>query len=251
MIMKTKNALLNQIQLIILYLNNLYQNIKIIVFLFIFFTLPSLIIKIRIIYFLIIIILSILVEISNLSLFNDLFFPFDFSILNSNDVNNGITNDSAGSNLTNGSSTNSDPNLPNSPNPMGNESALIINGNSNHDNTSNSVSNMHINGNDSSFDFIDEEEDVQNSNNLIAPISDSDDAVRFNEIEYDPQFDDLEFNPCILYHVDHPFFERMVYQQIANNNVLELVEFITSSTNPEWDIDSKYDAINIIEEIVY
>ena len=221
--MKTMNTI---IQLFILYLNDLYQNIKVNVFIFIVLTLPPLIMKIRIIYLIIIIILSVLVGIFNLPFFNDFFLFSDFSILKSNNnIDDEIINNSLGSNVNNGSSINSDPNLPNTPNPIDNESAVIINQNSNHDNISNDDSSL--------IEFMDEEEDDIRENNLEDSISDSDEEVRFNEIEYDPQFDDLEFNPSVFYHVDHPYFERMVHRQLENNNILELVELINSSNSPE------------------
>jgi hypothetical protein len=153
--------------------------------------------------------------------------------------------------MSNGSSSNSEPNLPDSPNSIGNESGVVISQNSNHDYGSNTNSISNLNGHSTSFDFPDEEED----NNFIESFSDSDseseDTVSFNEIEYDPQFDDLEFNPCVLYHIDHPYFERMVHQQIAENNTANLAGAIISSNKPEWDLDSKSDAINFIEYIVY
>jgi hypothetical protein len=43
----------------------------------------------------------------------------------------------------------------------------------------------------------------------------------------------------------------MVYEQSAENNIEDLVDVIISSNKPEWDIDSKLEAIDIIENIVY
>jgi hypothetical protein len=187
-------------------------------------------------------------EIYNFLYFNELIFSPDFSILSSNDVDRGITDDSVGSNMSNGSSNNSEPNLPDSPNSMGNESGLVISQNSNHDHGSNNNSMSNLNENSNSFNFPDEED----NNNFIDSDSESDseDTVSFNEIEYDPQFDDLEFNPCVLYHIDHPYFERMVHEQIAENNISDVADAIISSNKPEWDFDSKSDAIDFIENIV-
>jgi hypothetical protein len=235
------------VSLIILYFSILYQNIKFKLSLFIIFRLPFLLMQIRIIYLLVIIIIFFLGEIYNFLYFNELLFSSDISILSSNDVDRGTSNDSVGSNMSNGSSSNSDPNLPDSPNSIGNESGVVISQNSNHDYGSNTNSISNLNGHSSSFDFPDEEDD----NNFIYYVSNSEDTVRFNEIEYDPQFDDLEFNPCVLYHIDHPYFERMVHQQIAENNTADLAGAIISSNKPEWDLDSKSDAINFIENIVY
>jgi hypothetical protein len=191
-----------QTSLIILYFSILYQNIKFNLCFFIIFKLPLLLMQIRVISFLAIIIIFFLGEIYNLLCFNELLFSSDISILSSNDFDRGISNDSAGSNMVNGSSNNSEPNLPDSPNSIGSESGVVISQNSNHDYGSNNNSISNLNGHSNSFDVLDEEDD-----DFIDSLVDSEDRVRFNEIEYDPQFDDLEFNPCVLYHVDHPYFE--------------------------------------------
>jgi hypothetical protein len=43
----------------------------------------------------------------------------------------------------------------------------------------------------------------------------------------------------------------MVYQHILNNNLIDLVETITSTSRPGWDLDAKQEALRVIEYIVY
>ena len=256
---KSMNMIKNKFEFFNLNLGNKYLNYKIncsffLLFykyqftLFIIFTLPILIIKIIIMYFLMIIILLLFVNIFNFSLDNLFSYFIDLFCLNSNNLGQEFTN--MESNISNASLNNSEPNLPNTPNPIGSESAVVISQGSTQDNIQN-------NEQSSLLDIeLNEEEsiignNIQTTNNEIPESTNSEDIVGFDEIEYDPQFDDIEFNPCVLYHKNHPFFVDMVYNHLSNNNIIDLVETITSTSRPEWDLEAKQDALSVIEYIVY
>jgi hypothetical protein len=277
------NTIKNQLDFIILYLFFYYQYFKFNVIFFILFTLPNLILIIRIIYFLFIIILLLSAEISNLLFYGNLFNLTEIIApsptapeLSYNNFDLSIPTDSADSSISNNTSApsststsnNFEPNLPNTPNhnPMGSELGVVINQGSSQDNTMNNniPSNIQSNGQSSLFLDDNDHEVVENYNprvidniqrfNRFIPSnfgSETEDIVGFNEIEYDPQFDDLDFNPCVLYHIDHPFFTNMIYQHILNETLLDLIDIIISSRNPIWDIDSKTDAVAIIEFVLY
>ena len=267
--MKTKsmnmNIIRNKYQFINLYLDNKYLNYKLkcrffILFykfqftFFIIFSLPILILKIIIMYFLMIIIVLLFVNIFNFSLDNLFSYFIDLFCLSSNNLGQEFTNDLMESNISNASSNNSEPNLPNTPNPIGSESGVVISQGSSQDNTTN----IQNNGQSSILDIddnINEENsrignNIQSINNEIPQSTNSEDIVGFDEIEYEPQFDDIEFNPCVLYHKNHPFFVDMVYHHIFNDNILDLVETISSTRRPGWNLDAKHDAFIIIEHIV-
>jgi len=257
------NMIKNKFEFFNLNLDNKYLNYKIncsffLLFykfkftLFIIFTLPKLIIKIIIMYFLIIIILLLFVNIFNFSLDNLFSYIIDLFCLNSNNLGQEFTNNLMESNISNASLNNSEPNLPNTPNPIGSESGVVISQGSTQDNIQNNEQSsiLDIDNN------LNEEDsrignNIQTTNNEIPESTNSEDIVRFDEIEYDPQFDDIEFNPCVLYHKNHPFFVDMVYQHLLNNNIIDLVETITSTRRPGWDLESKQDALRVIEYIVY
>ena len=67
------------------------------------------------------------------------------------------------------------------------------------------------------------------------------------DIEYDPQYDDLDFNNTVLYPYDHSWFERMVQNHIDNHSVGSVVRAINNNSNTDyWDTASKEEAIQYI-----
>lgn len=232
---------------------------------------PLIILKIRIIYSLIIIvfvivtiIVEILMQLTSFSLSSciELLLVTDISdfLIQSSNFESDNTNNQLSSSISS-SSNQSEPTPPNLPDPINTDLSTALVQNINQDNNSNSNSiNSHINGNTHINGNING--NINGHTNLNGNLNDhtnlnednsnlnSDESLGFNDVPYDPQEDDLNFNPIVLYHIDHRFFEHMVHFHIANNTIVDVMEAIANSNSEDWDEDSKYDAIGFIAEIL-
>jgi len=213
------------------------------------FKLPLLLLKIRIYYSLFIFIFIFLNGtfkfVLSISLDDLIINISDFLILSSNfesdDFNNQIS-----SNMS--SSTNqSGPTPPNLPNPISNDSSTALVQSINQDNNSNiNNNNPHINGNTN----INGINGVNGHTNSNVEIQENDDIIRFNDVEYDPQEDDLTYNHFVLYPLYNSFFEIMVINHIADNSILDVIEAINNTNNQNWNDNLKLLAIEFIEQAI-
>jgi hypothetical protein len=224
---------------------------------FIHFKLSLFLLKIRIYYSLFILSIILVNEILKLILslsLGDIINISDFLILSSN-FESDNTNNQISSSFS--SSTNqSEPTPPNSPNPISSDSSTALVQSINQDNNNNTNTNNphpHINGNNgingnNSINGINGHTNINGNTNSNVEIVDENSPVIFNEVEYDPQNDDAIFNPYILYPINHRFFEFMVFNHLANDNILGVIEAINNTTSGYWDDNSKLAAIEFIEE---
>lgn len=220
-------------------------------FLFIYFELPSFLFKIRVFYLLSIIIINILILLSyyiydlqfiNLNIifylnlesnFNFLNYQLDHNLIYSIPNNeNGSQNDL---NMSNNNFSNNNTNPSNNPNPLGSENNAIVLLNSNQERDNEYFNNSNFNGSTRNENTDD------NSSHSRFIFRASSPLTIFNEIEYDPQYDDLDFNSTVLYPYNHPWFESMVQNHIDNHSVGSVVRAINNSNN--WETASKEEAI--------
>jgi hypothetical protein len=221
--------------------------------LFIYFELPSLLFKIRVFYLFSIIIINLLILLSYYT-YDLQFITFDtlvyFNFLNNQLDDNfiySIPNNGDSSqndfNLSNNNSSNNntDPSNNPNPNPFGSENnaIVVINGNQERDND------LTSNFNDSNLTT--RNEDMESQSRLLFRASSP--VTLFNEISYDPQYDDQEFNSKVLYPYNHPWFERMVQNHIDNlsiGSVIRAINNYSNIDNPDWNTNSKLEAIQFI-----
>jgi hypothetical protein len=236
-------------------------------FIFIYFKLPSLLIKIRVFYLLSIIIINLLIFLLNyyelqISTFNTISYfnlesYFKFYLFNNQLEDNfiyTIPNNQNGNynyndfNLSNNSSSNNNINPSNNPNPLGSESNAIVLINSNQERDNDLISNLIDNKFNDSTNDLNENTSNQSSQFRYLFRASSPDTF-FNEISYDPQYDDLEFNSKVLYPYDHIWFDNMVQNRIdqyAVGSLIRAINNISDTDNLYWDIDSKQEAIHYI-----
>jgi len=252
----------SQLILYKIYINNFIYNLilrfvllKFEFFLFIYFELPSFLFKIRVFYLLSIIIINILILLSyyiydlqfiNLNIIFYFNLEYYFNFLNYQLDDNfiySISNNENGSqndlNMSNNNFSNNNPS--NNPNPFGSENNAIVLLNSNQERD-----NAYFN--DSNFNVSTRNENIDdNSSHSRFLFRSSSPGNLFNEIEYDPQYDDLDFNNTVLYPYDHSWFERMVQNHIDNHSVGSVVRAINNNSNTDyWDTASKEEAIQYI-----
>jgi len=282
--MNTVNLTINQFKINLIPSINFIQNLiynfiirfallKLNLFIFIYFKLPSLLIKIRVFYLLSIIIFNLLIFLLNYYIYELQFITFNIifninleSYFNFYYFNNqlddniiyAISNNNNGNhsqndfNLSNNSSSNNNMNPSNNPNPLGSESNAIVLINSNQERDNDLISNFIDNNFNEATTVLNENTDNHSSQSRYLFRASSPETF-FNEISYDPQYDDLDFNTKVLYPYDHIWFDKMVQNRIDQYSVNSLINTITNiseTDNLYWNIDSKLEAIQYIQNKV-
>jgi|ERR1700675_2234259 len=245
---------------------------------FIYFKFTSLLLKIRVFILLLIIIINLVCLlihcINEIQFFN--FYIISFFNLVSNFVNfqfddsfiysnpNNINGDSSHHdfNLNNSNSSNNiNPSNNPNPNPGGPQinGVSLVNGivNGTHDSYSDSDSDLSYNFNDGNVnESTSLELNNQGNNEVLQPSSNfrfDSPAPIFNEIEFDPQFDDFVFNNHVLYPYGHQFFIDMVRRHInadSIDSIISIINNINTTDNTYWDPNTVNAAIIQINEII-
>nr|YP_009522495.1 hypothetical protein [Hygrophorus russula]AXQ02218.1 hypothetical protein [Hygrophorus russula] len=279
----------NYLKIFINNINLRFEILKLILFIFINFNLPSLLIKIRVYYLLSIVIINLLLILLNYSIYELNFITFNlvsffnlesysnlesYFYLSNNPLDDNFnyvmpTNQNGNSNHNDfnfSSSSNNNLNPSNNPNPLGSDSnaIVLINGNQEIENNNNLVYNTYYDSdNTSDYNSSSSNESLQsrllvnndNTGNESSQVRTrllfraSSPVTIFNEVSYDPQFDDLEFNTKVLYPYGHIWFDRMVQFHINNYSVGSLMEIISNTSytdNLYWNTESINEAIEYI-----
>jgi hypothetical protein len=258
-------------------------------FIFIIFNLPLLLIKIRVYYLLSIIIINLLLILLNYSIYELQFINFNllsffnlefdsnlesYIYLSNNQLDDNFnyaipTNPNQNGNSNHNdfnfnSNSNNNLNPSNNPNPFGSDSnaIVLINSNQEIDNNNNYVYNTYYDSdeisdyNSDSSNELSQSRLLNNNNNTGNESSQTRISFRasspvtiFNEIPYDPQFDDLEFNTKVLYPYNHIWFDRMVQLHIDNYSIRSLMNTISNISDTDnlyWNTESINEAIQYI-----
>ena len=266
-----------------------FEILKLKLFIFIIFNLPSLLIKFRVFYLLSIIIINLLLILLNYSIYELQFIIFNllsffnlesysnlesYFYLSNNPLDDNFnyaipTNPNQNGNSNHNdfnfnSNSNNNLNPSNNPNPFGSDSnaIVLINSNQEIDNNNNLIYNTYYDS-DGTSDYNSSNESSQsrllfNNDNTGNESSQtrtrllfraSSPVTIFNEVSYDPQFDDLDFNTKVLYPYGHIWFDRMVQNHIDNYSVgslMEIISNISDTDNLNWNTDSINEAIEYI-----
>jgi hypothetical protein len=200
--------------------------------------LPSLILKIRTIYSLIIImfvLLNVILKIS-LTLGNfDIFTSFsDLLALSSNFDSDNFNFEGSSSN---NSSNQFGSNQPNSS--FNTDSGTALAQSTNQDNYNYQTNNL----NNSNFNT--------NETDLESSLEEYFRDIKFNEVQYESQFDDETFNPVVLYPFDHPFYNKMIEHHVINDSINDVLDAIRKTDDElGWNASTRFKAISSLQQTI-